>query len=166
MRGLSRSPRIHSNRRRSRTGRGALPGSISLPLLQNVIERSIIVCETETFTVDESWLSQRPLYTRSGSNLSLSFGERLQLRKKKSSKRFCENPKDGYSDHPVPRPGWGLRGPPWNRRFGHSTSIRIALGLRRELEDSQPKSRQAAPLPLKHSLNSAVSVSPALAGDI
>jgi hypothetical protein len=31
--------------------------------LQNVIERSIIVCETETFTVDESWLSQRPVDT-------------------------------------------------------------------------------------------------------
>jgi PAS domain S-box-containing protein len=40
------------------------PGNIRE--LQNVIERSIIVCETETFTVDESWLSQRPLETRSG----------------------------------------------------------------------------------------------------
>jgi PAS domain S-box-containing protein len=28
--------------------------------LQNVIERSVIVCETEEFTVDESWLSARP----------------------------------------------------------------------------------------------------------
>ena len=28
--------------------------------LQNVIERSIIVCETENFTVDESWLSRGP----------------------------------------------------------------------------------------------------------
>src|SRR6202044_703986 len=28
--------------------------------LQNVIERSIIVCETENFTIDESWLSRRP----------------------------------------------------------------------------------------------------------
>jgi PAS domain S-box-containing protein len=28
--------------------------------LQNVIERSIIVCETENFTVDESWLSHGP----------------------------------------------------------------------------------------------------------
>jgi formate hydrogenlyase transcriptional activator len=28
--------------------------------LQNVIERSIIVCETENFTVDESWLSHSP----------------------------------------------------------------------------------------------------------
>src|SRR6202034_4410629 len=31
------------------------PGNIRE--LQNVIERSTIVCETETFTVDESWLS-------------------------------------------------------------------------------------------------------------
>ena len=38
------------------------PGNIRE--LQNVIERSIIVCETETFTVDESWLSQRPVDTR------------------------------------------------------------------------------------------------------
>jgi formate hydrogenlyase transcriptional activator len=34
--------------------------------LQNVIERSLIVCETEIFTVDESWLSQRPLDASSG----------------------------------------------------------------------------------------------------
>ena len=40
------------------------PGNIRE--LQNVIERSVIVCEGETFTVDESWLSQRPLDTRSG----------------------------------------------------------------------------------------------------
>jgi len=31
--------------------------------LRNVIERSIIVCETETFSVDESWLSRQPLRT-------------------------------------------------------------------------------------------------------
>jgi PAS domain S-box-containing protein len=34
------------------------PGNIRE--LQNVIERSIIVCETENFTVDESWLSPEP----------------------------------------------------------------------------------------------------------
>ena len=34
------------------------PGNIRE--LQNVIERSIIVCETENFTVDESWLSRHP----------------------------------------------------------------------------------------------------------
>jgi transcriptional regulator with PAS, ATPase and Fis domain len=34
------------------------PGNIRE--LQNVIERSIIVCETESFSVDASWLSRQP----------------------------------------------------------------------------------------------------------
>jgi DNA-binding NtrC family response regulator len=33
------------------------PGNIRE--LQNVIERSVIVCETENFSVDESWLSRQ-----------------------------------------------------------------------------------------------------------
>jgi formate hydrogenlyase transcriptional activator len=37
----------------------AWPGNIRE--LQNVIERSLIVCETQTFSVDESWLSRQPL---------------------------------------------------------------------------------------------------------
>jgi len=35
------------------------PGNIRE--LQNVVERSVIVCETENFSVDESWLSREPL---------------------------------------------------------------------------------------------------------
>jgi formate hydrogenlyase transcriptional activator len=35
------------------------PGNIRE--LQNVIERSVIVSESQTFSVDESWLSRRPL---------------------------------------------------------------------------------------------------------
>jgi PAS domain S-box-containing protein len=46
------------------------PGNIRE--LQNVIERSIIVCETETFTVDESWLSQPELDARPGDHIALS----------------------------------------------------------------------------------------------
>ena len=46
------------------------PGNIRE--LQNVIERSVIVCETEIFTVDESWLSQRPLETESRNAMFLS----------------------------------------------------------------------------------------------
>src|SRR6266850_594781 len=38
------------------------PGNIRE--LQNVIERSVIVCETETFSIDESWLSREPVQTR------------------------------------------------------------------------------------------------------
>ena len=34
------------------------PGNIRE--LQNVIERSVVVCETETFSVDESWLARQP----------------------------------------------------------------------------------------------------------
>ena len=35
------------------------PGNIRE--LQNVIERSVIVCSTENFSVDESWLSRQPV---------------------------------------------------------------------------------------------------------
>jgi PAS domain S-box-containing protein len=40
------------------------PGNIRE--LQNVIERSVIVSETENFSVDESWLSQKPRDRRTG----------------------------------------------------------------------------------------------------
>jgi PAS domain S-box-containing protein len=41
------------------------PGNIRE--LQNVIERSVIVCETEAFSVDESWLSVESSHTHPGS---------------------------------------------------------------------------------------------------
>jgi len=40
--------------------------------LQNVVERSVIVCETENFSVDESWLSPQPLASEPKSRLELS----------------------------------------------------------------------------------------------
>jgi len=46
------------------------PGNIRE--LQNVIERSVIVCETENFSVDKSWLSQQPRDTRLGCKLHFS----------------------------------------------------------------------------------------------
>ena len=46
------------------------PGNIRE--LQNIIERSVIVCETEIFTVDESWLSEQSHDERSGGKLYLS----------------------------------------------------------------------------------------------
>jgi formate hydrogenlyase transcriptional activator len=46
------------------------PGNIRE--LQNVIERSVIVCETENFSVDESWLSQQPPNEKAESQLHFS----------------------------------------------------------------------------------------------
>jgi len=46
------------------------PGNIRE--LQNVIERSVIVCESENFSVDESWLSRQPLATEPTSQVDLS----------------------------------------------------------------------------------------------
>jgi transcriptional regulator with GAF, ATPase, and Fis domain len=46
------------------------PGNIRE--LQNVIERSVIVCETENFSVDECWLSRRPFSTELDRGLGLS----------------------------------------------------------------------------------------------
>jgi transcriptional regulator with GAF, ATPase, and Fis domain len=46
------------------------PGNIRE--LQNVIERSVIVCETANFSVDESWLSQQPVEKKAGSQRYLS----------------------------------------------------------------------------------------------
>jgi transcriptional regulator with GAF, ATPase, and Fis domain len=46
------------------------PGNIRE--LQNVVERSVIVCETETFSVDESWLSRQPHSTEPKGMLELS----------------------------------------------------------------------------------------------
>jgi formate hydrogenlyase transcriptional activator len=54
------------------------PGNIRE--LQNVIERSVIVCDTETFSVDESWLSQQPLATEPKSQLE--FSQKLAVQEK------------------------------------------------------------------------------------
>ncbi len=54
------------------------PGNIRE--LQNVIERSVIVCETETFSVDESWLSRRPSATEP--KAQFDFSEKLAAQEK------------------------------------------------------------------------------------
>jgi DNA-binding NtrC family response regulator len=48
------------------------PGNISE--LQNVIERSVVLCETENFSVDESWLSLQSVSTPPASQV---FAEEL-----------------------------------------------------------------------------------------
>ncbi len=55
------------------------PGNIRE--LQNVVERSVIVGETENFSVDESWLSRKPLTDEPKSHLELS--QKLAAQEKK-----------------------------------------------------------------------------------
>jgi formate hydrogenlyase transcriptional activator len=45
------------------------PGNIRE--LQNVIERSVILCETEIFSIDESWLPKQPSLTESKNQMEL-----------------------------------------------------------------------------------------------
>jgi PAS domain S-box-containing protein len=56
------------------------PGNIRE--LQNIIERSMIVCETENFSVDASWLTYQPVATESKSYLDLA--EKLALQEKET----------------------------------------------------------------------------------
>jgi len=54
------------------------PGNIRE--LQNVIERSVIMCETENFSLDKTWLAQQPLATEPKTPLDLS--EKLAAQEK------------------------------------------------------------------------------------
>jgi formate hydrogenlyase transcriptional activator len=54
------------------------PGNIRE--LQNIIERSVILCETSSFSIDESWLSPQDLETRTNGQLELS--DRLAAQEK------------------------------------------------------------------------------------
>src|SRR5258708_639847 len=56
------------------------PGNIRE--LQNVIERSVIMCETANFSVDETWLAQQPLATEPKIPLDLS--EKLAAQEKET----------------------------------------------------------------------------------
>ena len=94
----------------------AWPGNIRE--LQNVIERSVIVSETETFSVDESWLSRQafvyraaypaePLQPASCSGESHYRGCLARVRRTcvRALRRCCQDSV--------------YRGPLWNRRSGH-----------------------------------------------
>jgi transcriptional regulator with GAF, ATPase, and Fis domain len=80
------------------------PGNIRE--LQNVIERSVVVCETENFSVDESWLSRRPLATAPNKELGLSKG--FLIRREQTLRPPCAKAEDGFPDRQERRPNWGF----------------------------------------------------------
>jgi len=79
------------------------PGNIRE--LQNVIERSVIVCETGNFSVDETWLSRQPLAIDSKGESEL-FNKRTA-----QQKRLSRLPPAKAEDKCLDRPGrlqsWG-----------------------------------------------------------
>ncbi len=93
------------------------PGNIRE--LQNVIERSVIVCETENFSVDESWLSQESPKRKAEDQLYLS--EKVAAQVRKSSKQLPRECRGrAVPDLPALPRSSGSRGPHWNPSFGLS----------------------------------------------
>jgi PAS domain S-box-containing protein len=90
------------------------PGNIRE--LQNVIERSVILCETEIFSIDENWLPQQPSLTEPKNQMELS---RSLLAQEKDMIEAALKESRGRIFGPTgPRPSWAYHGRRWNRRFG------------------------------------------------
>jgi len=75
--------------------------------LQNVIERSVIVCETENLSVDKSWLSQQPRDTRIG--CKLHFSQMLAATEKEVIEEALRESEGRVSDRQARQSSWGLR---------------------------------------------------------
>jgi len=96
------------------------PGNIRE--LQNVIERSVILCETEIFSIDESWLPLPLPATESRCHIELP--RRLEAQEKNMIEEALRQATDVCLDPPGPRPNWAYRGRRWNRRLRRSKSTR------------------------------------------
>ena len=91
------------------------PGNIRE--LQNVIERSMILCETDIFSIDENWLPQpSPLAPESKHQAELP--RRLLVQEKNMIEAALKDTVAVCRDPRALRPSWGYQGPRWNRKFG------------------------------------------------
>ena len=96
----------------------AYPWAGNIRELQNVIERSVIVCDTESFSVDESWLSREPLRDETKNHLDLSRRSLLPRRKKLLRLLFA-TVVDACPDGPEPLPNSAFQDLRWSQRLGH-----------------------------------------------
>ena len=93
--------------------------------LQNVIERSVIVCDTDEFTVDESWLSPRspPIEGRLALSGTLASSREGNHRGRPAGVRRAR-----VTDHRERRHGWAFRARHSNRRSVALGSTSTAFG--------------------------------------
>ena len=101
--------------------------------LQNVIERSVIVCETDEFRVDESWLS-----TAARNGQPSRCPKRSPATRRPSSKTRCGRVADGCSAHRERQRGWVFRARRSNRRSASSGSTRTAFALSERSNNGPP----------------------------
>jgi transcriptional regulator with PAS, ATPase and Fis domain len=94
------------------------PGNIRE--LQNVIERSMILCESEIFSVDQSWLSRASQPHRSSSTLAESLHE-----EKKSLRLHWLKAREESLAAAGRQPGWESPRPHWSPKSSCSKSRRI-----------------------------------------
>jgi len=80
------------------------PGNIRE--LQNVVERSVIVCETENFSVDESWLSRQPVASEPKSLSKLP--HKIATLRKRWLRRPCAKAEGKCPDRLGQLPSWGF----------------------------------------------------------
>ena len=92
--------------------------------LQNVIERSVIVCDTENFTVDESWLPRDPTRLVASGRWSRCEPRTSGRRSRRRSPTLAA----GCRGRPALPPGSASRRPRSSRRSGCSASTSTASG--------------------------------------
>ena len=91
------------------------PGNIRE--LQNVIERSVILCETEIFSIEENWLPQQPAPTPE-SKQQAELPQTLLVQEKEMIEAALKETRGRVSGPRALRSSWGYRDPRWNRRSG------------------------------------------------
>jgi transcriptional regulator with AAA-type ATPase domain len=101
------------------------PGNIRE--LRNVIERSAIVCDTENFSVDESWLLRQPVANEPKSQPELT--RKLATREKEMITLSCAKVEAGCQDPQARQSSWVFLALPWGQKSGCTRSTRIASHL-------------------------------------